>query len=227
MKRISIIAIASLLVTACGGDKQDKVAAAPRSSESEAYYKALDARYNGDSRAYYDGLLELAHDDPDSRAGRKARAILQADDGLLMLAALGSVAGAAIPSFTRYQNKAKETEARITLQGVYTAQSAFFAEKKRYCRTFKECGVEAMPGQKYMLFMTPKEMSIAPDGDDLMRTVIATEAREALVAANVKPRVEKKKFLVAAVANLDGDDVMDIWTIDETGNLIHVVSDLE
>lgn len=226
MKRIATLAIVSL-IAACGGDKQTKVSAAPRPQESEAYYKALDARYNGDSRAYYDGLLELAHDDPDSRAGRKARAILQADDGLLMLAAIGSVAGAAIPSFTKYQSKAKETEARVLLQTVYTSQMAFFAEKKRYCRTFKECGFEAMPGQKYILFMTPKEMSIAPDSDDLMRTVLATEARDALMTANVKPRLEKKKFLVAAVANIDGDDVLDIWTIDETGNLVHVVSDLE
>jgi Tfp pilus assembly protein PilE len=226
MKRLCPIVIAAL-AAACGDKTSGTVTAPPRPAESKQYYEALDARYSGDSRAYYDALLELAHDDPDSRAGRKARAILQADDGLLMLAALGSMAGATIPSFTRYQNKAKEAEAKASLQTVYTAQSAFLAEKKRYCRTFKECGYQALPEQKYILFMTPKEMAIAPDSDDFMRTVMATEAREALVAANVKPRVEKKKFLVAAVANLDGDDVMDVWTIDETGNLVHVVSDLE
>ncbi len=226
MKRLSTIVL-TVLVAACGSKKSGTVAAPPRAAESEQYYKALDARYNGDSRAYYDGLLELAHDDPDSRAGRKARAILQADDGLLMLAAVGSLAGAAVPSFTRYQNKAKEAEARVMLQSIYTAQSAFFAEKKRYCRTFKECGYEGQPDQKYILFMSPKEMSVAPGGDEFMLTVVAAEAREALVAANVKPRVERKKFLVAAVANLDGDEVMDVWTIDEAGNLVHVVSDLE
>ncbi|HSI03437.1 MAG: hypothetical protein ACAI38_10605 [Myxococcota bacterium] len=226
MKRSLTIVITAMLA-ACGGKKPGAASSPPRPAESKQYYEALDARYNGDSRAYYDGLLELAHDDPDSRAGRKARAILQADDGLLMLAVLGSVAGAAIPNFTRYQNKAKEAEARTALQMVYTAQSAYFAEKKRYCRTFKECGYEPLPDQKYILFMTPKEMALAPGSDDLMRTIVATEAREALLTANVKPRVEKKKFLVAAVANLDGDDIMDVWTIDETGNLVHVVSDLE
>ncbi len=226
MKR-SICIVITVLVAACGSKKPGTVAAPPRPAESKQYYEALDARYNGDSRAYYDALLDLAQDEPDSRAGRKARAILQADDGLLMLAALGSVAGAAIPNFTRFQNKAKEAGARTMLQAVYTAQSAFFAEKSRYCRTFKECGYTPMNEDKYILFMTPKELAFAPGSDDFTRTVLATEARDALVTASVKPRVEKKKFLVAAVANLDGDETMDIWTIDETGNLVHVVSDIE
>lgn len=225
MKR-SIVAVLGLLVVACGGGS-GTVKAPPRAAQSEQYFEALDARYNGDSRAYYDGLLQLAHDDPDSRAGRKARAILQADDGLLLLATVGSMAGALVPNFNKYQTKSKEVEARTSLQSLYTAQSAFMAEKKRYCRTFKECGYQALPGQTYVLFMTPKEFAVAPGADDLMRTVVVTEAREALVAAGVKPVVEKKRFVAAAVANLDGDDVLDVWTIDETGSLVHVVSDAE
>ena len=226
MKRLLSIAFTAS-IAACGGKNVGTATTAPRPAESNRYYEALDARYSGDSRAYYDALLDLAHDEPDSRAGRKARAILQADDGLLMLAALGSVAGAAIPNFTRFQNRAKEANARVALQSVYTAQSAFFAEKRRYCRTFKECGYTPNLDDKYILFMTPKELAFAPGSDDFTRTVMATEARDALALANVKPRVEKKKFLVAAVANLDGDETMDIWTIDETGNLVHVVSDIE
>lgn len=221
MKR-SLILLLAIAVVSCGGQSKEAQTASP--AQTNTYLKGLDARFDGDTRAYYDGLLELAHDDPDSRAGRKARAVLQSDGGLWILASLGSLAGVAIPSFTKYQNRSKESEARAQLMALYSAQSEHFAATKKYCRTFRECHFAAEL-TNYSLFITPSEV-LTPVQDFASQYGLIA-AREALVQANIKPHIEKKKFIAAAVANLDADGDVDIWTIDETGNVVHVVSDIE
>lgn len=214
-------ALVTLGAVACAGKDSTKPAAPAPSAETERYFKAVDARFDGDSRGYYDQLLELAHDEPDSRAGRKARAVLQADSALWMVASAGAIASIGIPSFAGFQTKAKETEARSVLESVYFTQSIFFANKQRYCRTFKECAFEVTPS-KYVLVMSPKELQMPPE-----TTITGTEVRTALAAVSIRPRIEKKKFLIAAVANLDDDPDLDIWTVDEQGIPTQIMSDTE
>src|SRR5262249_2405854 len=144
----------------------------------------------------------------------------------VLVSALGVMAAVAAPAFTRYQSKSKTTEAAEELRRIYAAQAAFFAEKKRYCRTFKECGYEPTL-RTYSIVLGSREVATPESRDDKNRHLVINEAVEAAAQAGVHPRVEKKKFLAAAVANLDGDVDHDVWTIDETGQLNHVASDFE
>jgi hypothetical protein len=222
MKNLTALLLA-IAVVGCGGQgKETKPAGPAASSQTNAYLKGLDARFDGDTRAYYDGLLELAHDDPDSRAGRKARAVLQSDSGLWVFASLASLGAAWVPSYSKYNVKSKQAEARAQLMSLYTAQSEHFAATKKYCRTFKECAFAAELSS-YTLYMTPTETLTPPDEIGFQADV----KKQALARVNVKPHVEKKRFLAAAVANLDEDGDVDIWTVDETGNIVHIVSDVE
>ena len=61
-KRLTLLLLAATTL-ACAGK-----------SPKERYIDALNQRMAGDSKAYFDGMLALAHDEPDSRAGRRARA---------------------------------------------------------------------------------------------------------------------------------------------------------
>src|SRR5262249_48522941 len=148
----------------------------------------------------------------------------QSDGGVAVLSSLGVAAAIALPGFTRFQGKSKEAEAKQELRALYLAESTFLAEKKRYCRTFKECSYEPAL-RTYSIVLGPREIA-APTGID-SRGLAPNEAVEAIAQAGVRPGVEKKKFLAAAVANLDADVDYDIWTIDETGKLSHLTSDVE
>lgn len=76
----TIAVLCLVLLAACGG-------AAPR----DRYVEAVKARASGDNRAYYDAMVELAHEAPDTRVGRKARANLNTGmfGSLYWLAILG------------------------------------------------------------------------------------------------------------------------------------------
>lgn len=80
----AIACLCLLSLVACGG-------ATPR----DRYVEAVKARAEGDNKAYYDAMVELAHEAPDTRVGRRARANL--NTGMLgsfyWLAVLGSLVG--------------------------------------------------------------------------------------------------------------------------------------
>lgn len=61
----TLVVTCLLSLAACAG-------APPR----DRYVEAVKARAAGDNKAYYDTMVELAHDAPDTRVGRKARANL-------------------------------------------------------------------------------------------------------------------------------------------------------
>src|SRR5258708_36823907 len=51
---------------------------------------------------------------------------------MIGVAIIGILAAIAIPNFLRFQAKSKQSEAKITLSGIYTAETAYFAENNTY-----------------------------------------------------------------------------------------------
>lgn len=80
MQRTLFLLLCLGFVAACG--------ATPR----ERYIRAMDAQYRGDGKAYLDELIALAHDEPNSREGRRARAILTSSNVWAPVALVGAVA---------------------------------------------------------------------------------------------------------------------------------------
>src|SRR5262245_37664482 len=76
----------AVAAAACAGPQQ----LAPK----QRYVAALKRKHAGDAQGYFDDLLALAHDAPETRAGRRARAVV-ASGGLVsevaMWAAVASV----------------------------------------------------------------------------------------------------------------------------------------
>lgn len=221
--------LAASLVWSCAekGAVGPAAAAGPgpeaKPSPTERYLRALDRRSDGDAKGYYDELIALAHEEPDSRAGRKARAIVQGNDPLMLAAYVGVLAAIAVPNFMKFQERAKQSSVKSNLKMIHIAQSAFHAERGRYCRTFEECGVLLQDGEGYVYFLAPKEVMGTGAADAALSPA---KALAALKKAGVTPKVTKKGFVAAAVANLDADDELDIWTIDESGELLNLASDL-
>ncbi len=197
----------------------------PKRSPKQRYYDALDKRLSGDAKGYYDGIIALAHDAPDSRAGRRARAMLQGAD-LYTLAAVGGVLGAiAIPSFIKYQNRAEQTEAQTQLRGVDVAQQAYRQRHGVWCQVPSACRLGDFAGTHYIYFLTDSTIRGGDQADD--KGSLISRARIAMKALGVEARMAEDGFLTIAVGDLDGDPDLDIWIIDEAGGPFQLANDLD
>jgi len=112
------------------------------------------------------------------------------------------------------QVKAKQTEAKTNLTAIYTAQVGFRAMSRRYGENFSEIGYAITENQRYSYFMC----------DDVLEGYLGPDS----LPDNLSPPAcSSDKFLVYAIANLDNDDTLDIWSIDQDHNLRMISSDLK
>lgn len=201
----------------------------PALTPEQRYRQAVQRKLAGDAQAYYDALFELAAEAPHSRAGRRARATLRGSDILGDLTVLGAASGVVFPNFAKSTKENGTAEAQQGLRTIALMQRNYFAQSKRYCPSFVTCGLSPPPESRYLYFLTPAEVAGGEDvgdhawGSDMASRVVAATA--ALKRAKVVPRSARDGFLAVAVGNLDGDDTLDIWTIDANDNLQHVVDD--
>jgi type IV pilus assembly protein PilA len=59
---------------------------------------------------------------------------------MIVVAIIGILATIAIPNFKRFQSKSKQSEAKNSLGGIYTAEKAFFAEWSEFFADFRALG---------------------------------------------------------------------------------------
>ncbi len=191
----------------------------------ERYIRALNARADGDAAAYFDTLVALAADAPESRAGRRARAMLQGPD-MMTLAVVGGVLSAiAIPNFMKFQERAKLSRregVREELHGLYIAERAYFAEANRYGHSFADIAFAPSPTSRYVFFLGPQEELV---GGSAGGAKAQQAAARGLPTHGITPRVTHQGFLTAAVGNLDSDPQLEVWTIDETGTPANIEGD--
>jgi len=74
---------------------------------------------------------------------------------MIVVAIIGILAAVAIPSFTKFQDKAKASEAKANLKGYYTAAKSFFAENSTYvCDPVGEhCGFQPEAGNLFYYYL--------------------------------------------------------------------------
>lgn len=211
------IVIALSLTAACASS-------GPRRTPTARYYDAVDKRLEGDTKGYFDGLLALAHEAPNSRAGRRARAMLQGAD-LYTLAAIGGVlAAVAVPAFMKYRNRTQQSEAQTELRGVDVAQQAYRQRHGTWCPDANACRLGQLSGTRYIYFLTDDMVRGGDKASD--KASLIRRGRVAMKALGMQARMAEDGFLAIAVGDLDGDPDLDIWTIDEAGGPFQLANDL-
>ena len=107
---------------------------------------------------------------------------------MIVVAIIGILAAIAIPNFLRFQAKAKQSEARILLSGIYTSETAYFAEQNTYATDL---------GTKigYAPSSTPKYYTSPSNVNNYV--ISATSA----------------SFSAQASGNIDSDTTRDIWSV--------------
>lgn len=176
------------------------------------YVRAVDLRLAGDAHGSKDLLIEVAHRAPDTRAGAAARARLGGGGDLVTTAAvLGVLTAIAIPNFTRYQLRAKQSAARTAASRTRVELEQYGLAQKTYVGAETDLGTPAAPyvlvyGTDKVLPDTPRARSLA---------VLAEPTWSRLESA---PFLGKKAYRVLIVGNLDDDDKLDIWMVDSASD---------
>jgi type IV pilus assembly protein PilA len=111
---------------------------------------------------------------------------------MIVVAIIGILAAIAIPNFLRFQAKAKQSEARVLLSGIYTAEVAYFAEQNEY-------SPDLVRAVGFAPSSTPKYYTHVASG--------AGSTNDYLINATTT------SFSAQASGNLDGDAFRDIWTV--------------
>ncbi len=126
---------------------------------------------------------------------------------MIVVVIIAILAAMAIPRFMRASVKSKQTEAKLVLKQIYTMQRAYRQENDTYYPGDGSV-VVAQPGESfdplYVEIMTPAYYSYSVTGDATSFTATAGSK---------------------SATGLDDDATLDVWTIDQTGNLTCVTDD--
>jgi prepilin-type N-terminal cleavage/methylation domain-containing protein len=120
---------------------------------------------------------------------------------MMVVVIIGILAAMAIPRFMRSSVRVKQSEAKEILRQIYVMERTYFQEKECYYPS-DGSSITAQPGQNipslYVEIGTPAHYSY---------TVTGTRTTFSATAGSTSP------------TGLDDDPTLDIWTIDQTGDL--------
>ncbi len=68
---------------------------------------------------------------------------------MIVVAIIGILAAIAIPNYQKYQAKARQTEAKVQLSSVFTAEKSFMVESNSYTACLNQIGVKPEGAKQY------------------------------------------------------------------------------
>ncbi|MEC9465630.1 MAG: type II secretion system protein [Myxococcota bacterium] len=159
---------------------------------------------------------------------------------MIVVAIIGILAAIAIPNFSKFQARAKQSEAKANLKGIYTAKQTQFGEKDTYlCSTGAVTVVPGTAGNEWAdqtlvsCFCdwrtegTPRYNYSCQDGPtsvDRLASIIVAAASSVTGSTSCDgalsaPAATDTGFKIYAYGDLDSDTTCDQWKIDEKGEL--------
>lgn len=136
--------------------------------------------------------------------------------GLLAILFLAIVAAVVIPLLLDpgMASRAKQSEAKQNLGAIFTCEVAYFVENNTYGSNFNGLGW-------------------APEGENRYAYFIAEDVIQARaggpyqIPASIETYANQENFQALAIGNIDKDDTLDVWAIDDTKFLKNLVNDLQ
>lgn len=173
----------------------------------------------------------------------KAQAGFSLIELMMVVVIIGVLAGVGIPQYQKFQMKARQSEAKSLLSGMYTAQKAFYAEWNQYYTDFNAVGYGLSGNLGYNVGFTAAGVNGPVTHPNVTYANSASVVRHAgqycAVPANGCTRDNARStllvvgtqatallFTFGAAANLDDDISIDQWTLDQTKTFSQVVDDI-
>jgi type IV pilus assembly protein PilA len=147
---------------------------------------------------------------------------------MVVVAIIGILSAIAVPNFKKYQAKSKQSEAKIQLAAVYSAEVGTSADWDTYATCLTLMGYETPPRGYYAIGFDAgfNATSVSPNFTGCIATatpVILPLTQLAAVLANkatditlATSKADQNTFLVAAEGSISAAVSRDIWEITET-----------
>src|SRR6266581_2113609 len=147
---------------------------------------------------------------------------------MIVVAIIGILAAIAIPNFMTYQAKARQSEAKVNLGGIFTTATSYFAENNTFSvLTGDTLGYKPAGTSKYNLYyggtanantITPAFRSVGVPCD--------AQAPSATPVPAGSTSTSTTGFTAAAIGNIDNDSTCDEWEINDVRNLTNGRNDV-
>jgi type IV pilus assembly protein PilA len=126
---------------------------------------------------------------------------------MIVVAIIGLLAVLAIPNFVRSQAKARQSEAKTNLAGIFAAQTSYYAERATVAASFGETAWRPAGGSKYGYAMWE-----SVEGDAGFHAT----ARAVIAGCDEPhPGGAHANFTACAAGNVDNDPAADRWYIND------------
>ena len=149
---------------------------------------------------------------------------------MIVVAIIGILAAIAIPNFSKFQARAKQSEAKANLKGIYTAKHASYGEQDTFkCGSLAVedggngfCGWSTSTSTRYTYRAggsTALPSSTDGEGGSMSETCTVDNAGNATAES-------ERHFTATAVGNIDSDAECDDWSINTAGTLVNNTNDV-
>ena len=138
---------------------------------------------------------------------------------MIVVAIIGILAAIAIPNFMTYQAKARQSEAKVGLGGIFTTATSYFAENGSFTATSSSLGYAPAGSPKYT-FMYNGSINT---GSTSVQCPAGSWVAGTLSVTNVTGTATG--FTSGAIGNIDGDTTCDEWYINDVRFLGNTVND--
>ena len=144
-------------------------------------------------------------------------------DSLGLVAIIGILAAIAMPNFSNYAARSRQSEAKVHLGGIHTAATSNKEERKTYeISDISRLGFTPSGNQRYSLWYAVNGIPTMIPSSNLVKGPcdVTTHPTTVRVAASAKG------FTAAAKGNMDADDTCDEWSINDARVLINTLNDV-
>ncbi len=139
---------------------------------------------------------------------------------MIVVAIIGILAAIAIPNFMTYQAKARQSEAKVGLGGIFTTATSYFAENGTFSvTTTPELGYAPAGSPKYSFSYAGSTIN---SGATAPATAGGCGGNTTVVASSATAI----GFTAGAIGNIDGDTTCDEWIINDIRILSNTKNDV-
>ena len=134
---------------------------------------------------------------------------------MIVVAIIGILAAIAIPNLMTYQAKARQSEAKVGLGGIFTTAVSYFAENGTYSVLPSGLGYAPAGSPKYTFSYSTTAINTVSTASICNTTTTVITAVSATTG-----------FTAGAQGNIDGDNTCDEWTINDVRALVNTANDV-
>jgi type IV pilus assembly protein PilA len=146
---------------------------------------------------------------------------------MIVVAIIGILAAIAIPNFMRYQAKARQSEAKVNLGGIFTTATSYFAENNTYSvANANALGYSPAGNVRYNLWYGGIGSISVPTAQFQVTAPCSAGAPTAVPLPAGSTGAGLTGFTAGAIGQIDSDSTCDEWEINDLRNLTNTRSDV-